>query len=64
MAEQQDLTQGPAFHSSRPRSMALTVIELHPATAFAEMCSIFTASRLRRDAQAKRHAGMIEGLLR
>ncbi len=33
-------------------------------TAVAEMCSIFTASRLRRDAQAKRHAGMIEGLLR
>ncbi len=33
-------------------------------TAVAEMCSIFTASRLRRDAQAQRHAGMIEGLLR
>jgi guanylate kinase len=33
-------------------------------SAVAEMCSIFTASRLRRDAQAQRHAGMIEGLLR
>ncbi|NOT88779.1 MAG: guanylate kinase [Lysobacter sp.] len=33
-------------------------------TAVAEMCSIFTASRLRREAQTKRHAGMIEGLLR
>jgi guanylate kinase len=33
-------------------------------TAVAEMCSIFTASRLRRDAQTQRHAGMIEGLLR
>ena len=33
-------------------------------TAVAEMCSIFTASRLRRDAQAQRHAAMIEGLLR
>lgn len=32
--------------------------------AVADMCSIFTASRLRRDAQAQRHAGMIEGLLR
>ena len=32
-------------------------------TAVAEMCSIFTASRLRRDAQAQRHSGMIEGLL-
>ena len=33
-------------------------------TAVAEMCSIFTASRLRRDAQMQRHAAMIEGLLR
>ncbi len=33
-------------------------------TAVWEMCSIFTASRLRRDAQAQRHAGMIESLLR
>lgn len=32
--------------------------------AVAEMCSIFTASRLRRDAQAQRHAPMIEDLLR
>jgi guanylate kinase len=33
-------------------------------TAVAEMCSIFTASRLRRDAQSQRHAAMIESLLR
>jgi guanylate kinase len=33
-------------------------------TAVADMCSIFTASRLRRDAQAQRHAGMIASLLR
>ena len=33
-------------------------------TAVWEMCSIFTASRLRRDAQAQRHEGMIESLLR
>ena len=31
--------------------------------AVAEMCSIFTASRLRREAQAQRHAALIEGLL-
>jgi guanylate kinase len=29
-----------------------------------EMCAIFTASRLRRDLQAQRHAAMIEELLR
>ena len=28
-----------------------------------EMCAIFTASRLRREAQAQRHAALIEGLL-
>ena len=33
-------------------------------TAVVEMCSIFTASRLRRDAQAQRHAEMIASLLR
>jgi guanylate kinase len=33
-------------------------------TAVADMCSIFTASRLRRDAQAQRHVGMIASLLR
>ncbi len=32
-------------------------------TAVVEMCSIFTASRLRRDAQAQRHAKMIAELL-
>jgi guanylate kinase len=31
--------------------------------AVEEMCSIFTASRLRRDVQAARHAGLIAGLL-
>jgi guanylate kinase len=29
-----------------------------------DMCAIFTASRLRRDLQAQRHAAMIEELLR
>ncbi len=33
-------------------------------TAVAEMCAIFTASRLRRDLQIQRHAAMIEALLR
>jgi guanylate kinase len=33
-------------------------------TAVADMCAIFAASRLRRDAQTQRHAGMIESLLR
>ena len=32
-------------------------------TAVAEMCSIFTASRLRREAQKVRHAGLIQALL-
>lgn len=32
-------------------------------TAVAEMCAIFTASRLRREAQAERHRDLIEGLL-
>lgn len=32
-------------------------------TAVADMCSIFAASRLRRDAQQARHAGLIESLL-
>ena len=33
------------------------------ATAVDEMCSIFVASRLRRDRQFQRHAGLIETLL-
>jgi guanylate kinase len=33
-------------------------------TAVDDMCSIFTASRLRLNAQSQRHAGMIDGLLR
>jgi guanylate kinase len=33
------------------------------ATAVDEMCSIFVASRLRRDRQVQRHAGLIETLL-
>jgi guanylate kinase len=33
-------------------------------TAVAEMCSIFTTSRLRRDVQAQRHAAVIDSLLR
>ncbi len=32
-------------------------------TAVDEMCAIFTASRLRRVAQAERHRGLIDGLL-
>ena len=32
-------------------------------TAVAEMCSIFTASRLRKDAQVARHAGLLMSLL-
>lgn len=32
-------------------------------TAVVEMCAIFTASRLRREAQAERHAGLIAALL-
>lgn len=33
------------------------------ATAVDEMCSIFVASRLRREAQAERHAGLVSALL-
>jgi len=33
------------------------------ATAVDEMCAVFTASRLRRDGQARRHAALIEALL-
>ena len=32
-------------------------------TAVAEMCAIFAASRLRREAQAQRHAGLVRALL-
>lgn len=32
-------------------------------TAVSEMCSIFVASRLRRQAQAMRHAALIDALL-
>ena len=32
-------------------------------TAVAEMCSIFTASRLRRDVQVARHSGLLQALL-
>ncbi len=33
------------------------------ATAVEEMCAVFTASRLRREAQARRHGGLIAALL-
>ena len=33
------------------------------ATAVDEICAVFTASRLRREAQAQRHAGLIAALL-
>jgi len=39
------------------------IVNEHFATAVDEMCAIFTASRLRREAQAQRHAGLIETLL-
>jgi len=32
-------------------------------TAVDELCAIFTASRLRREAQKVRHAGLIQALL-
>jgi len=32
-------------------------------TAVDEMCAIFTASRLRREIQAQRHAGLVAALL-
>jgi len=33
------------------------------ATAVDEVCAVFVASRLRREAQARRHAALIEALL-
>jgi guanylate kinase len=39
------------------------IVNEHFATAVDEMCAIFTASRLRREAQAQRHAGLIGTLL-
>ena len=39
------------------------VVNEHFDTAVDEMCAIFTASRLRREAQAARHAGLVEALL-
>ena len=39
------------------------IVNEHFATAVDEMCAIFTASRLRREAQARRHAGLIATLL-
>ena len=39
------------------------VVNEHFQTAVGEMCAIFAASRLRRDAQAQRHAGLIRALL-
>ena len=39
------------------------IVNEHFDTAVDEMCAIFIASRLRREAQAQRHAGLIEGLL-
>ena len=39
------------------------IVNEHFDTAVAEMCAIFTASRLRRQAQAQRHAALIAGLL-
>ena len=39
------------------------IVNEHFATAVDEMCAIFTASRLRREAQSQRHAGLIATLL-
>jgi guanylate kinase len=39
------------------------IVNEHFATAVDEMCAIFIASRLRREAQAQRHAGLIGTLL-
>jgi guanylate kinase len=39
------------------------IVNEHFDTAVEEMCAIFIASRLRRDLQKERHAGLIEGLL-
>ena len=39
------------------------IVNEHFDTAVAEMCSIFTASRLRKDAQVARHARLITSLL-
>jgi len=39
------------------------IVNEHFDTAVDEMCAIFAASRLRREAQARRHAGLVETLL-
>ncbi|GAB3316123.1 guanylate kinase [Luteimonas notoginsengisoli] len=39
------------------------IVNEHFETAVDEMCAIFAASRLRREAQAKRHAALIAALL-
>ncbi len=39
------------------------IVNEHFETAVADMCSIFTASRLRKDAQVARHARLITSLL-
>lgn len=39
------------------------VVNEHFETAVGEMCAIFAASRLRREAQLQRHAGLVRALL-
>jgi guanylate kinase len=39
------------------------IVNEHFDTAVAEMCAVFAASRLRREAQAERHAALIAALL-
>jgi guanylate kinase len=39
------------------------IVNEHFDTAVAEMCAIFVASRLRRQAQTERHADLIAALL-
>ena len=39
------------------------IVNEHFETAVQEMCAVFTASRLRREAQAERHAGLVGALL-
>ena len=45
------------------RLPAELLVKLVFATAVGELCAIFAASRLRRDVQARRHAGLITALL-
>ncbi len=45
------------------REFDYLIVNEHFATAVDEMCAVFTASRLRREPQQQRHAGLIATLL-